>query len=194
MVYAVKYPGRIRKRLATPRASETRTFGWIAACVMAVGGASVCLVTSSSQMDLSDLTPVTRPPGDTPILSWRALLRDHKLTLDAGDAPHDGMHIRALGYAMDADRPMHDGERAGAFVLLPDAGTLIHPAHRFGDQMISVRLRAGDTFQFHAGELVWVHGTLRYLPGDSTGSIALYRLEQARVEPAHHGDIGRYFR
>ena len=60
--------------------------------------------------------------------------------------------------------------------------------------MIAVRLRQGGKYRFHAGELVWATGTLRFLPGDATGSTPLYVLEQARVEPAGRSDVARFFR
>ncbi len=147
IVHPLKYPNRIHKRTGMSRASEIRTFGLIATCVMTVSGVGICLVTSSSQTDLSDLTPVAQPAGSTPVLSWASLLRDHRLVADAGEAPHAGMEIRALGYAMDPVGPLQDVDRVRAFVLLPDAGNLMHPAHRFGDQMVVARQRQGDTYR-----------------------------------------------
>jgi hypothetical protein len=102
--------------------------------------------------------------------------------------------IRALGYMMDGDHPLHDAERVESFVLLPDAGHVTHPAHRFGDQMIDVRLTAGSTIQFSERRLVWVWGTLRTLSGDPGGHEPLYVLENARAESADKADIRKYFR
>ena len=102
--------------------------------------------------------------------------------------------MRALGYMMEGDQPVRDGQVVRRFVLLPDKGNAVHPAHRFGDQMIDVQLRPSDSVRFSGGSLVWVWGTLRALPGDPGGPIPLYRLEDARVEPADEGEIPRYFR
>ena len=174
--------------------AEVRSFSLIAIITAFAAGVGFLPVLSSSRPDLSDLTPVEPAPDGTQVLAWASLLRHHSLIVDAGNAPHAGMELRALGYAMDGERPLRDGERVSAFALLPGAGNLVHPAHRFGDQMIAVHLRQGDSFQFHAGELVWVHGTLRILSGDPVGQIPLYVLEQASAEPAGKTAIARLFR
>jgi hypothetical protein len=78
--------------------------------------------------------------------------------------------------------------------LLPDAGNAVHPAHRFGDQMIDVRLQAGGTVRFSEGSLVWVWGTWRPLSGNPNRDKPLYEVEDARMEPAAKADIPKYFR
>ena len=95
---------------------------------------------------------------------------------------------------MEVDRPIHDGEAVSHFVLLPDAGNAVHSAHRFGDQMIDVRLRAGEAVPFSGRSLVWVWGTWRTWPGDPGGPRPLYGLADARTEPADTSDIVKYFR
>jgi hypothetical protein len=55
-----------------------------------------------------------------------------------------GTKVRALGYMMDADQPVRDGERVRRFILLPDAGNVVHPAHRFGDETISGAAPSGQ--------------------------------------------------
>ncbi len=95
---------------------------------------------------------------------------------------------------MEDNRPISDGALVQNFVLLPDAGNAIHPAHRFGDEMIDVRLDAGNTVRFAERSLVWVWGTLRMLPGDPLGHQPLYVLENARTEPANKADLQKYFK
>jgi hypothetical protein len=102
--------------------------------------------------------------------------------------------IRVLGYMMEGDLPIRDGERVQNFVLLADAGNPGHPAHRFGDEIIAVRLGAGNAIRFADRSLVWVWGTLRMLPGDPSGHEPLYILENARTEPANQTDIQKYFK
>jgi len=102
--------------------------------------------------------------------------------------------IRALGYMMERDRPIHDGGRVQGFVLLPDAGNPVHPDHRFGDQMIDVRLGAGNEVRFSERSLVWAWGTPRMLPGDPSGHEPLYVLENARTEPEKAAEIQKYFK
>ena len=64
----------------------------------------------------------------------------------------------------------------------------------FGDQMIEVRLEAGNEVRFSERSLVWAWGTLRMLPGDPSGHEPLYILENARTEPANKADIQKYFK
>jgi hypothetical protein len=122
-----------------------------------------------------------------------AALEHAHTALNAGDIS-PGTMIRALGYMMDDDRPVQDGERVGSFVLLPDAGNALHPAHRFGDEITDVQLQAGNEVRFSERSLVWVWGTLRMLPGDPSGHEPLYVLENARTEPANKADIQMFFR
>jgi len=154
----------------------------------------VFLATSSSQPDLSELRAIQQPKGGFLILSWPSLLRRHSLTIGTPDEMHAGMEVSALGYAMEPERPLRNGERVKTFVLLPDSGNLLHPAHRFGDQMIEVCLRQGESFEFRAAELVWVHGWLRILPGNPLGQVPLYQLERAHVDAASRTAITQFFR
>jgi hypothetical protein len=95
---------------------------------------------------------------------------------------------------MQGDQPVRDGQLVGRFVLLPDAGNAMHPAHRFGDQMIDVQLRAGYTVRFSQGRLVWVWGSLGGLPGDPGGDEPLYVMPNARTEQANKADILKYYK
>jgi len=102
--------------------------------------------------------------------------------------------MRALGYMMEGDRPVREGQVVRRFVLLPDEGNAVHPAHRFGDQMVDVQLHPGDSVRFSRGSLIWVWGAIRALPGDPGGPIPLYRLENAHSKPAKEDEISMYFR
>ena len=80
------------------------------------------------------------------------------------------------------------------FVLLPEAGNLLHPAHRIRDQMIAVHLEDGTRIQFAPRALVWVWGNFRASAGLGPRSEALYVLDRARAKPADRADIRRYFK
>ena len=142
--------------------------------------------------DLFELTPVVSHSDQYLILAWPELERGrHALHTDAISS---GAMIRALGYMMNGDRPVRDGEHVQGFTLLRDAGSAVHPAHRFGDQMIDVRLEEGNAVRFSEQSLVWVWGTLQMLPGDPLGHVPLYVLEHARTEPASKADIQELFK
>ena len=159
---------------------------------MSVVATLLVLTTRASAPDLFDLTPVVARSDQYLILAWPELERA-RTALNAGGVS-SGTMIRALGYMMEADRPIPDGGRVQSFVLLSDAGNTVHPAHRFGDQMIDVRLEAGSEVPFSARSLVWVWGTLRMLPGNPSGDVPLYVLEHARTKPADKADIQKYFK
>ena len=154
--------------------------------------AALILITKTAGPDLFDLAPVVSRSDQYVILAWSDLERTKHAMKTA--TVSSGTMIRALGYMMEGNLPVGDGEIVQNFVLLPDAGNAIHPAHRFGDEMIDVRLDAGNEVRFAQRSLVWVWGTLRMLPGDPLGHEPLYVLENARTEPANKADIQKYFK
>ena len=160
-------------------------------CVPALG--TLLAIFSTAEPDISDLTPISKKIGDDLILNWPDLER-HPHALDAASSVFAGARVQALGYMMEGDWPIRTGEQVQEFVLLPDAGHLMHPAHRFGDQMIAVHLAAGRRVPFSPRRLVWVGGTLRASSGYPAGSHPLYDLEQAHVALASKSEIRRYFK
>jgi hypothetical protein len=134
--------------------------------------------------DLYDLVPrADMPSRNPPIIGWSGLA---ERLCDC--------RTRILGYMMDNDRPIPDGKRVSNFVLLPEAGTLLHPAHRIPEEMIDIRLGAGGVIEFESRQLVWVEGVLNSCYVSNHGTEPSYCLTDAaalRVEP---GDIKRFFR
>jgi hypothetical protein len=160
------------------------------ACIPLLG--TVLAIALTSKPDLSGLVPSNKQVGDYTVLSWRELLQAHH-ELSSAVAKLDGTAVQALGYMVDGDKSIHPGDFVQDFVLLPDAGNLLDPADRFGDQMVSVRIREGNRIPFSPRQLVWVWGTFRTSRGDPSGSMPLYHLECARAQPADRADIARYF-
>ena len=150
-------------------------------------------VVSTTKPELSDLVPATKQVGGYIVLNWMELLQLHRNELNPASAELTGAAVRALGYMADGDKPIHAGDLIQDFVLLPEAGNLLDPAHRFGDQMIHVRLNESDLIRFSPRELVWVWGTFRASRGDPSGPMPLYSLEKARTQAADRADIARYF-
>jgi len=142
--------------------------------------------------DLSELTPKVGRVEGCVLVAWYDLERGHR-ALKTGE-PSTGTAMRVLGYMMEGDRPIPNGQPVARFVLLPEAGNAAHPPHRFGDQMIDVRLKEGDTVRFARGSLVWAWGAWRPLPGDPKRDKPLYELQDAHVESAGATDIAKYFR
>ena len=154
--------------------------------------AGVLLSVHRSGPDLGDLIPRVPELDGYALVAWCNLERGHHALKVGGVS--SGSAVRVLGYMMDGTQPIRDGQLITRFVLLPDAGSAIHPGHRFGDQMIEVRMGAGETVRFTEGRLVWVWGTWRTLAGDTDGPVPLYQLVDARVESANQADIPKYFR
>jgi len=161
-------------------------------CVPAL--VAVWAIISTSQPDLSDFSPLKAQSGEYALLGWSTLLRDNAHALNAKATIFYGASIQALGYMMGGEQPTAEGQSIKSFDLMPDAGNLIHPAHRFGDQMIAVHLRQTETIKFSPKALVWVWGTFRCLSGDPAGDEPLYVLDNARAELAPTTDIRKYFR
>ncbi len=161
---------------------------------MIPGGGTVAVIALRSQPDLNELTPITNHTASFSLLGWESLLRDQRHALDAGSAVATGAAVEVLGYMMESRQTQEEGQRVQEFTLLPEAGNPIHPAHRFGDQMITVHLRDDSRVQFSHRALVWVSGELLMLAGDPVGDKPLYALEQARVQLADRREIGKHFR
>jgi len=121
--------------------------------------------------------------GDPPITSWSGL---------AG-GPRD-RRVRMLGYMMDNEPPIPNGRSVSNFVLVPEAGALLHPAHRDPEEMIDIHLRAGGVIQFESRRLVWAEGLLTSCYVSDPRSDPLYCLTDATVLAADPRDINRFFR
>ena len=153
------------------------------ACVPVVG--TVLAIVTTTEPDLSDLKAIRQPQGQYLLLDW-SLLRHGQFSPAAS--------VQALGYMVESDRSVHTGEWVRDFIMLPEAGNILHPAHRIPDQMVVVRLREGEQIQFAPRSLVWVWGTYRASPGDPAGVQPRYLLDQARVKRAEKSEISWYLR
>jgi hypothetical protein len=193
----MRYRARVASIASGRIAEETnkahrRTLALIVttACVPFLG--IILAIVATTKPDLSDFNPSNKQVGNYIVLSWRDLLQTHH-ELSLATTKVDGAAVQALGYMVDGDKAIHPGDLVQDFVLLPDAGNLLDPADRFGDQMISVHLRESNRISFSPRQLVWAWGTFRVSRGDSPGPTPLYHLENARTQPADRADIRRYF-
>ena len=173
------------KDLSVSRSERLRTLVLVIVitCVPVLG--TLLAIVSTTEPDLSDLTPIRQPPGQYELLNWFAL-RHGRFSAQAS--------VQALGYMVESNRSPHTGDRIRDFIVLPEAGNLLHPAHRIPDEMIAVRLRDGELIQFSPRRLVWVWGTFRVSPGDPAGLQPLYHLDQARAQLTDKSEIPKYFR
>ncbi len=154
---------------------------------------TILAVVLTTEPELSELVPSSKQVGDYIVLNWAELLQMHRNELNPASAELSGAAVRALGYMADGDSPIHTGDTVQDFVLLPEAGSFLDPADRFGDQMVRVHLNESERVPFSPRRLVWVWGTFRAFRGDPSGPAPLYSLERARVQFADRADIARYF-
>jgi hypothetical protein len=146
--------------------------------------ATVALQLMSSLPDLSDLTVRgdLLDPKIARTVDWPSLKQQQP-----------GSRVRMLGYMMDNVRPIPDGTNVSSFVVLPEGGTLLHPAHRIPEEMIEVQLRDGSTYVYTARLLVWVEGLFTRSLVSTDERLPLYRLGDASVQIANEKDIHLFF-
>ena len=142
-------------------------------------------IVSTTEPDLSDLTPIRQTPGQYKLLNWFALRHGRFFAQTS---------VQALGYMVESGRSPHTGDLVRDFILLPEAGNILHPAHRIADEMIAVQLRGAEQIEFSPRRLVWAWGTFRVSSGDPAGIQPLYHLDNARATFADKSDIPKYLR
>jgi len=155
---------------------------------------TVFITTATSEPDLSELAPINNRIANYVVLNWSELLQDRPSDMRRAPLRSSDNKVQALGYMFDRDRPIGKGEWVKDFVLLPEAGSLVHPAHRIRDQMITVHLEDSKRIQFSPRTLIWVWGRFAVSSERAVRSKPLYSLEQARAKPADKADIRRYFK
>jgi len=171
---------------------RTMLLAMIVTCVPAL--AAVLMVTVSSEPDLSELNAVRQPEGAPVVLTWPELSRKYPHALNAARGVSHGGKVTAIGYMMEDDARVKPGEPVSRFLLLPEAGNLLHAAHRFGDQMIEAHLADGSGTAFVRRRLLRLTGTLRSRRGGPASERPLYVMEQAQAEAIDRADVRRYLR
>jgi hypothetical protein len=152
------------------KGQEIRALVLVIAITMVPVAGTVIAVVATTQPNLSGLTPIRNPQPNYSLVDWSNL-------------GHPNKAVQVLGYMFDGDRPLREGDWVQDFVLLPEAGNVLHPAHR--DHMISVHLKDNSRIQFSPKSLVWVWGTFRESP---------LSVEQAAARPADKNEIRKYFK
>lgn len=177
--------GNIRRR----QSRDTRTILFIIAAIAGPCVLVFFLIAQDIRIDLSDLKPrYDTVENGAVLLGWPSLSRseDHNVPLPRG-------RCRMIGYMMQNVPAVPDGTPVNRFVLMPEAGQLLHPAHRIPDEMIEVWLAEGTTIPFHDRLLVWVDGVLRENVSYSTGPSAAYAFSRATVTSAVERDVSKWF-
>jgi hypothetical protein len=174
----------IRKRDASARRKQETLTLWAIITALAFPMVlAVALVAMDMRSDLSELksTGQVDDKGAVPI-GWPDLERGR-------EGPR---RVRMIGYMMDAYQPSRDGATVDMFVLMPEAGQFLHPAHRIPNQMVEVR--PSHPVVFHYRDLVWATGPLNRTMSTHGDDKAGWAMTGADVNPAADRDIGKWFR
>jgi hypothetical protein len=182
------------KKRPLSRAEERRTLLIVVVIVLVPTlAAALAIVTSRMGPDLGDLTAVQGLVDGKNVISWPSLSRDRSHALNTDSRLSSGSAACALGYMNSGDRAYREGQWISDFVLLPETGNLLHPAHQFGDQMIAVHLRGDRSIRFSADNMLWACGEFGMVSGDPNGQRPLYFLANAEARSAGRTDIAKYF-
>jgi hypothetical protein len=143
--------GRVRQ--------ENLTLGKIIAALAIPLFLAFALAAMDMRSDLDQLRSSGQPDdkGAVP-MGWSELTQSDLaagLSTTEGEGPR---RVRMIGYMMDGNRPSRDREQVSMFILLPEAGQLLHPAHRIPNLMVEVWPLHSVNFRYR--QLVWVSGTL----------------------------------
>jgi hypothetical protein len=174
----------IRKRDdSARRKQETLTLWAIIAAMAFPMVLAVALVAMDMRSDLSEMksTGQRDDKGAVPV-GWPDLERGR-------EGPR---RVRMIGYMMDGNQPSRDGATVDMFVLMPEAGQFLHPAHRIPNQMVEVR--PSNPVVFHYRDLVWATGTLNRTMSTHEDDKAGCAMTGADVNPAADREIGKWFR
>jgi len=165
---------------AVLRRRESRTLAIVIASVAGPCLLMFFLIGADMRSDLSDLRPRSATFGDgARLIGWSQL----------GALLPEG-RVRMLGYMMDGYKSVPDGTPITTFMLMPEAGHLLHPAHRDPDERVEVRLADGSPVPYSDRAMTWAEG---YLKRSEKGAGAAYALEQATVSRADERAISQWF-
>jgi hypothetical protein len=93
---------------------------------------------------------------------------------------------------MDGYKMSPDGALVKMFILMPEAGHLLHPAHRIPKEMVEIWPTIPVPFKYRS--LVWATGLITLNPGGHDSDKASYTMQEAGIELAVERDIMRWFK
>jgi hypothetical protein len=141
--------------------------------------AAVATIVSSSRTDLFFAKfPAIAPDGTTAIVDWGTLSKlvegkesSQSLTLP----PRFDSVLQVPGYMLPFDQHRY-GDQVGAFLLVPDPGTWVHPPHLEGGEVIVVQMETGKSVRLLEKQAVWVRGRISLAPLKTKRLDALFRM------------------
>jgi hypothetical protein len=186
----------IRKPLKSPGlVREQLTMATILAAIALPMSAGYYFIGREARPDFSDYLPQAIAAADGSLLvSWSSLRQGPRFSdQPANPIPPHRSVVSIAGYMMDGYQYVPDGSSAKMFVLMPETGHILHPAHRIPDEMVEVWPREGRIV-FESRKLIWVTGRLVKQNVPMQGERALYALQDAVVDGVRLEDITRWFK
>jgi hypothetical protein len=185
----------IRKRdLSADRRRDARAIALVFAAILGPLLLTYLLIAADMRSDLSELKPWHAvAEGGVRIVGWADLAADGTSRADKRAVHLANSPVRMLGYMMDWYRPVREGTPVSMFILMPEAGHLLHPAHRIPSQMVEIRLASGHSIPYRDRRLIWVTGLLENTGGTVNGEHAVYAMTGASTAFAEDRDIARWF-
>jgi hypothetical protein len=183
---------------AARRKEEFRAFAVIACAVVLPLILAFLLVAADMRSDLSDLMPrEALPDQSTFLIGWSDLEIPAGRSVSLEQTRWEPQRrVRMLGYMMDGvapdGKPSRDDLPVKSFVLLPEAGQILHPAHHIPDQMVKIWLNLPARYKYRS--LVWATGALTWKSERRDGDKALYAMTDAEAKPAVQSDITLWFK
>jgi hypothetical protein len=161
------------------RWKERKTLIVVIVCIMAPVIGAVATILRSSRTDLFFAKfPAIAPDGTTSIIDWGMLSKlaegmetSNSLTLP----PTFDSVLQVPGYMLPFDQQQY-GDKVGAFLLVPDPGTWVHPPHLERGEVIVVQMETGKSVRLLEKQAVWVRGKMSITPLKTKRLDAVFRM------------------
>jgi hypothetical protein len=174
-----------RRKITVARRRDSLALGIVLAAILGPVLLTGVLIAIDMRTDLSGLKARQGEREDIqPAIGWGDL---------ANLTPARQLPVRMLGYMMEGYRSVNDGTPVMMFMLMPDAGHVLHPAHRVPDEMVEVWLPLDMPVRYSDRRLVWVSGTLRRKDAVLKEGEAMFTISNATVHGAAERQIRQWF-
>ncbi len=149
-----------KQRGMKAKVREYRTFGLIVLAIAVLVLGTIAVVATSTHPNLAYKTfPQSEPSSGVITLDWPRLYQLQEMRRKSEHVPQEFLvsTVRLPGYLLPVEEAVGSGESA-EFVLVPDPGNWLHPAHT--DDGVLVRVQRKTKTPLSRERAVWVQGRL----------------------------------